>query len=146
MERTQQQHRIRELPVLVLFPHNRCNCRCVMCDIWKIREVRELTDRDLEPHLADFSALGVKWIVFSGGEPLMHSDLASLCRLCRHQGVRLTLLTSGLLLERHAASVAEWIDDDTFRTCVGDKERPTKFTTTGDGAGQMLLLFKRVKK
>lgn len=111
MERTQQQHRIREMPILVLFPHNRCNCRCVMCDIWKIREVRELTDRDLEPHLANFSALKVKWIVFSGGEPLMHSDLTSLCRLCRHQGVRLTLLTSGLLLERYAATVAEWIDD-----------------------------------
>ena len=111
MGKIEQQHHIRELPILVLFPHNRCNCRCVMCDIWRIREVREITDRDLEPHLANFSELKVRWIVFSGGEPLMHSDLASLCRLCRRQGVRLTLLTAGLLLERHAASVAEWIDD-----------------------------------
>ena len=104
-------HRIRELPILVLFPHNRCNCRCVMCDIWRIREVREITERDLESHLVSFSALKVKWIVFSGGEPLMHSDLPSLCRLCRQAGIRLTLLTAGLLLERHAASVAAWMDD-----------------------------------
>ena len=105
------QHRIQELPVLVLLPHNRCNCRCVMCDIWRIREVREITQRDLEPHLASLSALKVKWIVFSGGEPLMHSDLPSLCRFCRQQGIRLTLLTAGLLLDRHAESVAEWMDD-----------------------------------
>jgi MoaA/NifB/PqqE/SkfB family radical SAM enzyme len=82
-----------------------------MCDIWRIRQVREITEHDLEPHLADFSALKVRWIVFSGGEPLMHSDLASLCRLCRQQRVRLSLLTAGLLLERHASSVAEWFDD-----------------------------------
>jgi Fe-coproporphyrin III synthase len=34
------EHRIYTLPVLVIFPHNQCNCRCVMCDIWRIREAR----------------------------------------------------------------------------------------------------------
>ncbi|PYV23014.1 MAG: hypothetical protein DMG27_16770, partial [Acidobacteria bacterium] len=68
-------HRIRALPVLVLFPHNRCNCRCVMCDIWRIRQGREITARDLEPHLESIRALGVRWVVFSGGEPQMHTDL-----------------------------------------------------------------------
>src|SRR5580658_8413997 len=33
-------HVIRELPVLVILPHSRCNCRCVMCDIWQIRQIR----------------------------------------------------------------------------------------------------------
>ena len=108
---TLTEHHIRDLPILVLFPHSRCNCRCVMCDIWRVRQVREITDRDLEPHLASFAALKVKWIVFSGGEPLMHSDLPSLCRLSRREGIRLTVLTAGLLLERYAASVAEWMDD-----------------------------------
>lgn len=54
------------LPVLVLFPHNRCNCRCLMCDIWKIRQTREITARDLAPHLASLRALKVRWVVFSG--------------------------------------------------------------------------------
>ncbi|MGA2443622.1 MAG: hypothetical protein ABSH08_21930, partial [Tepidisphaeraceae bacterium] len=43
-------HVIRELPVLVIMPHSRCNCRCVMCDIWRIRQIREITAADLEPH------------------------------------------------------------------------------------------------
>ncbi len=104
-------HHIQELPVLILLPHNRCNCRCLMCDIWKIRQVREITAEDLEPHLESLRALKVRWIVFSGGEPLMHSDLTSLARLCHEEGIRLTLLTAGLLLERHAQNVTRWMDD-----------------------------------
>ena len=104
-------HRIRALPVLVLFPHNRCNCRCVMCDIWRIRQGREITARDLEPHLESIRALGVRWVVFSGGEPQMHTDLPALSRALRAEGIRLTLLTAGLLLEPQARSVADTIDD-----------------------------------
>ena len=104
-------HRIYDLPILVLFPHNRCNCRCLMCDIWKIRLVREITAEDLRPHMDSLRALKVRWIVFSGGEPLMHSNLPSLAKLCREEGIRLTLLTAGLLLERHAESVTQWMDD-----------------------------------
>lgn len=104
-------HRIHTLPVLVLFPHNRCNCRCVMCDIWRIRETREVTAEDLAPHVDSFRALGVCWVVFSGGEPQMHADLASLSRLLRADGIRVTLLTAGLLLEPQARLVAENIDD-----------------------------------
>ena len=104
-------HTIRTLPILVLSPHNRCNCRCLMCDIWRIRQVREITPRDLEPHRESIRALQVRWVVFSGGEPQMHSDLAGLGRLLRGDGIRVTLLTAGLLLKSQAASVVQWVDD-----------------------------------
>jgi len=106
-----QQHHIQSLPILVLFPHNRCNCRCVMCDIWRIRQVREITAEDLQPHIDSLRKLRVRWVVFSGGEPQMHTDLAALSRLLRAEGIRLTLLTAGLLLEAEAKSVAETIND-----------------------------------
>ena len=104
-------HRIRSLPILVLFPHNRCNCRCVMCDIWRMREVREITAADLERHRDDMRGLGVRWIVLSGGEPLMHSDLAALCRVLRRDGVRITILSTGILLKPRAQLVADSVDD-----------------------------------
>lgn len=104
-------HYIQELPILILFPHNRCNCRCLMCDIWKVREMREITSKDMEPHLESLRALKVRWIVFSGGEPLLHSDLRSLAHMIRSEGIRLTLLSAGLLLEKQADIVAEWMDD-----------------------------------
>jgi len=104
-------HRIHTLPVVVLFPHNRCNCRCVMCDIWRIGQAREISAEDLRPHIESFRELGVRWVVFSGGEPQMHTDLGALSRLLRAEGIRLTLLTAGLLLEAQAPSLAETLDD-----------------------------------
>ncbi len=104
-------HTVRELPVLVLMPHNRCNCRCLMCDIWKIRQTREITAPDLEPHLESLRRLKTRWVVFSGGEPLLHSDLAALGKLLRAEGIRVTLLTAGVILARCAGSVAESVDD-----------------------------------
>jgi Fe-coproporphyrin III synthase len=104
-------HIISRLPVLVLEPHARCNCRCVMCDIWKVIDTRELTPAELERHLADIESLGVGWVVFTGGEPLMHSDLFRLCRMLKRRGVRTTILSSGLLLERHAEAIVSNVDD-----------------------------------
>lgn len=82
-----------------------------MCDIWRIRQGREITVADLEPHIQSFLALQVRWVVFSGGEPQMHSDLAALSNLFRAHGIRITLLTAGLLLEAHANSIVNIVDD-----------------------------------
>src|SRR5579872_2796720 len=43
---TRSTHRIFSLPVLVLMPHSGCNCRCVMCDIWKANSDRRLLTED----------------------------------------------------------------------------------------------------
>lgn len=104
-------HQIRTLPVVVIAAHNQCNCRCVMCDIWRIREPREISPVDLEQQLASFRKLGVRWVVFSGGEPQMNSQLPALARMLRSAGIRVTLLTAGLLLESQAQAVAETVDD-----------------------------------
>jgi len=102
---------IEKLPILILYPHSRCNCRCVMCDIWKIDSVQEITVADLDRHISDVQSLGVEWVVFSGGEPLMHSDLFRLCDRLRPLGIRTTILSTGLLLEKHAARIVDSIDD-----------------------------------
>jgi Fe-coproporphyrin III synthase len=103
--------RLDRLPILILYPHNRCNCRCVMCDIWKTAEVKEVSAIDLERHLADIERLRVEWVVFSGGEPLMHSDLFRLAKLLRGQNIRTTLLSTGLLVKRYASQIAQHLDD-----------------------------------
>ena len=61
--------------------HSRCNCRCVMCDIWKREEATEVTANELERHRDSLRRLGVAQVVLSGGEPLMHSDLSRLCSI-----------------------------------------------------------------
>ena len=66
---------ISALPVAILMPHSACNCRCVMCDIWKETDRRDIGSREFERYLEDFRNLLVRWVVLSGGEPLMHSNL-----------------------------------------------------------------------
>lgn len=99
------------LPILILYPHARCNCRCLMCDIWKTTADRSLTAAEIKLHLADIERLEVEQVVFSGGEPLMSPDLFEMARLLRGRGVRTSLLTTGLLLERLAEAVAGSIDE-----------------------------------
>jgi MoaA/NifB/PqqE/SkfB family radical SAM enzyme len=104
-------HTIRSLPVLVVHAHTSCNCRCIMCDIWKTREGKSFGVHDLEPHVASIRKLGVRWIAFSGGEPLLNPQLPLLCALLRKENIRFTLLTTGLLLQKCAADVAASFDD-----------------------------------
>lgn len=102
---------IEKLPILILEPHSRCNCRCRMCDIWKVETVEEIRAADLERQAGEISALGVEWVVFSGGEPLMHSGLFRLAARLREMGIRTTALSTGLLLEKHAPAVAATLDE-----------------------------------
>jgi MoaA/NifB/PqqE/SkfB family radical SAM enzyme len=76
-----------------------------MCDIWKEPNHSEIGAADLERHVDAMRSLGVEWVIFSGGEPLMHSDLFRLCSLLRPLGVRTTILSSGLLLKRYARGI-----------------------------------------
>lgn len=111
-KRTLGGEEIRALPVVVLMPHSGCNCRCVMCDIWKAnKERRELSVEDLTPHLASLKRLRVRRVVLSGGEALMHSNLWTLCQLLKSLKIKITLLSSGLLLKPYAEEVAKWCDD-----------------------------------
>lgn len=106
-----QQHKIDSLPVAVLHVHSKCNCRCVMCDIWQTKEVQELSGEGLARLLTSFHKLKVRWVVLTGGEPLLHSDLPGICAPLREAGIRVTLLTTGLLLSRYAETSRSLFDE-----------------------------------
>src|ERR1051325_8244993 len=115
---TRTTHRIFSLPQLVLMPHSRCNCRCVMCDIWQANsEKRELSREDLERQLPALRNLHVQRVVLSGGEALMHQNLWTLCALLRERAgglnpnLQITLLSTGLLLKIFAADIVKWCDE-----------------------------------
>lgn len=135
---------IYSLPVLVLMPHSRCNCRCVMCDIWKAnRQGQELSPDDLAPHMQDLRRLNVRRIVLSGGEALMHSNLWTLCELLGGLGAKITLLSTGLLLRKHADDVVRWCDEVTVSLdgsrAVHDRIRniPRAYERLADGVAAL---------
>jgi Fe-coproporphyrin III synthase len=104
-------HKLNELPILLLNVHENCNCRCQMCDIWQRPPGREIDLRGLAKFRESIATLQVREVVLTGGEPLLHSSFDSLCAFLKSCGVKLTLLTTGLLLERRAQAVARWVDE-----------------------------------
>lgn len=102
---------LNRLPVLVVSPYSRCNCRCVMCDIWKNTDQQFLSPENFRRQLASVASMDVQWVVFSGGEPLMHPRIFDLCEIAKDFGARVTLLSTGLLLGKHTQAVASHVDD-----------------------------------
>jgi MoaA/NifB/PqqE/SkfB family radical SAM enzyme len=77
-----------------------------MCDIWKANaDKREISADDLERHIASIRRLRVRRVMLTGGEPLLHRNLWVLCDRLRAENIAVTLVTTGLLLEAHAADV-----------------------------------------
>ena len=103
---------VTRLPLIIVYPHSWCNCRCVMCDIWKANQTkRELKWEDLEPHLATLEKLNLQQVVLSGGEALMHPSLFRFCAGLKRFDIKITLLSTGLLLKKHAREVVEHCDE-----------------------------------
>ena len=82
-----------------------------MCDIWKRETNEQIRAQDLERHHNCLKTLGVRQVVLTGGEPLLHNDLSALCNFFRDRQIHLTLLTTGLLLHKRAEEVAALFDD-----------------------------------
>ncbi|MEX0601691.1 MAG: radical SAM/SPASM domain-containing protein [Bacteroidota bacterium] len=87
------------LPVVILYVTAGCNLRCITCSFRDPlpNEMRLDEYRKLARVLA---ALGLRHIVFSGGEPLLRKDMPDICRFFESPDIRQSLLTNGLLLEK----------------------------------------------
>jgi MoaA/NifB/PqqE/SkfB family radical SAM enzyme len=103
---------IHTLPILALGVHSACNCRCVMCDIWKANaDKREISLETLDRHMDAIRRMHVRRVMLTGGEPLLHSNLWAFCERLRAEGIALSLVTTGLLIEPHAAPIAALMDE-----------------------------------
>ena len=102
---------IATMPILLLHVHEHCNCRCLMCDIWQKTDGRELNLADFARHRESLVRLGVREVVLTGGEALLHHGFEALCAFVHECSARITLLTTGLLLAKRADAVANGIDE-----------------------------------
>lgn len=110
--RTLQTHYISALPVAIIMPHSACNCRCVICDIWKDnKNLTQLHPEDIGSLLESLKKLGTKQVVLSGGEALLHPRFFQLCEMLHSVPVKITLLSTGLTIAKHAAQLVHAVDE-----------------------------------
>jgi MoaA/NifB/PqqE/SkfB family radical SAM enzyme len=102
---TELTHRTFVVPLLIFYPTSRCNSRCVTCDWWRSTGEDDLTLAEISEFARTLSGLGTRVVAFSGGEPLLRPDVFAVADLFLERSLRLELLTSGLLLTRHAPEV-----------------------------------------
>jgi len=103
---------ISAMPVVVLMPHSACNCRCVMCDIWKDnKNLKQLTEEDITGLLSSLKKLGTQQVVMSGGEALLNKNFFKLCEILKSHNISISLLSTGLTLKHHAEQILKWVDD-----------------------------------
>jgi len=110
--RTLKTSTITALPIVILMPHSACNCRCVMCDIWKDnKNLKQLTEEDVSGLLTSLKKLGTQQVLMSGGEALLNTNFFKLCAILKKQNIKITLLTTGLSVKKNAEQIIELVDD-----------------------------------
>jgi radical SAM protein with 4Fe4S-binding SPASM domain len=99
-----------EHPLVVWNMTHRCNLRCVHCynRSGELDAEGGLTTEEAEALIDDLAGMAVPVLLFSGGEPVLRSDLFHLAEYASARGLRAVLSTNGTLItEEVAASLAK---------------------------------------
>jgi MoaA/NifB/PqqE/SkfB family radical SAM enzyme len=83
-----------------------------MCDIWKDnKNTKQLTETDIAQLLHSLKKFGTQNVVMSGGEALLNPNFFRFCEILNAQNIKVTLLSTGMTLKKHAEQVAKHVHD-----------------------------------
>ncbi|GHI04135.1 cytosylglucuronate decarboxylase [Streptomyces cellostaticus] len=84
-----------------------CNADCFMCEFALSRDTFRFSLEDFDELLPRAVEAGVGYIRFTGGEPLMHADVAELVRRGTDAGMKMSVITNGMMLPRQIEQLAD---------------------------------------
>jgi MoaA/NifB/PqqE/SkfB family radical SAM enzyme len=88
----------------------RCNARCHFCDIWALEPKKEADFETICQNLKDLRRLGVKYVDFTGGEPLLRTDVAQIYAEAKRQGFYTSMTTNTILYPKRAQEIQGLVD------------------------------------
>ncbi|MEP7236593.1 MAG: radical SAM protein [Ferruginibacter sp.] len=143
--RSLQTNKLSSLPIVILMPHSACNCRCVMCDIWKgNNNLEQLTVDDVQELMATLKKLGTLQVLMSGGEALLNPNFFKFCEILKKEKIRITLLSTGLTLKRNAEALVKWVDD-IIVSLDGDEQTHDRIRNISGAFNKMAEGIKEIK-
>jgi MoaA/NifB/PqqE/SkfB family radical SAM enzyme len=102
--------RLHALPIAILYITDRCNSRCVTCDYWRFG--RSEMSMELVDRLArELPVCGTRYVLLSGGEPLQHPQWRRIVSKFKSAGMKVGMVTSGILLPGAASEVEKQVDE-----------------------------------
>jgi MoaA/NifB/PqqE/SkfB family radical SAM enzyme len=100
----------------------RCNARCHFCDIWALEPGKEADFATIQQNLADLKRLGVKYVDFTGGEPLLRADVGQIYQEAKALGFYTSMTTNTILYPRKAKEIQGIVDFLNFSLDGPDSE------------------------
>jgi MoaA/NifB/PqqE/SkfB family radical SAM enzyme len=88
----------------------KCNARCHFCDIWSLQPPPESNFQVIAKNLHDLKRLGVKYVDFTGGEPLLHPEIVEIYQETKRLGLMTSMTTNTILYPRKAKQMQGLID------------------------------------
>jgi MoaA/NifB/PqqE/SkfB family radical SAM enzyme len=83
-----------------------------MCDIWKDnKNLKQLNEEDIAGLLSSLEHFGTQQVVMSGGEALLNPRFFRLCEILQKKNIKISLLSTGLTIEKNAPELIKWVDD-----------------------------------
>ncbi len=91
---------------------NRCNLSCMHCYSRSDLQSKDaLSYEDIISTLPKLKENGIKFIIFSGGEPLTRDDIFDIAAICKELGIITYLSTNGLYVgQKNAKEILERFD------------------------------------
>jgi radical SAM protein with 4Fe4S-binding SPASM domain len=93
----------------------------------------ELTNAEAKRFISDLAEFKVPVLLFSGGEPMMRSDLFELAQLAADSGIHLVMSTNGTLINKEAAKKIKQVGFDYVGVSLdGVRETNNRFRGASD--------------
>ncbi len=114
----------------------RCNAGCSICElIGRAESSRELSTQEIIDFIDSLARLGVIGIVFSGGEPLLRSDILKLIRHAKKIGLRTHMPSNGYLIDDSCAKALVESELDSLTISIDGVTQGTFSRIRGNGHG-----------
>jgi len=82
----------------------RCNLRCRYCGYWE-RGEKELDAAEALELVREFRDAGVRFVVLTGGEPLMRRDIGEIISACKKNGMYVSINSNGTMVRERISEI-----------------------------------------
>lgn len=91
----------------------RCNSLCGYCNVWqddKFKGYEELTLERARQILDELYELGVRYVDFTGGEPVLHPHIDGIVQYAKSLGMAVEITSNGIRFAKHIDAIVPHVD------------------------------------
>ncbi len=111
-----------------------CNLSCRHCSVRAGEAgLNELTSKEVKNLIAQLAEMDARYLIFTGGEPLLREDVAELTQFAASRGLRVSIDTNGVLLSKEKSRDLRRAGVSTIQVSI-DGSRKTHDYIRGKGA------------